>query len=108
MARGDAMRSSRVIRSWVYEVDKSELSAGTRKCHRSLQMMAGMGGVQKSSLLKTKPSVQSPGSRASWALVIISCLHPLASIPTVTSALETLTKLELAKKLTGKRRDRLF
>jgi outer membrane protein TolC len=30
------------------------------------------------------------------------------SIPTVTSALETLTKLKIAKESTGKRRDRLF
>jgi hypothetical protein len=30
------------------------------------------------------------------------------SIPTVTGALETLTKLKIAKESTGKRRDRLF
>jgi hypothetical protein len=30
------------------------------------------------------------------------------SIPTVTSALETLTKLKIAKESTGKRRDRLL
>jgi hypothetical protein len=61
------------------------------------------------------------GRKAASSLAVHEYLqaHPLTkigtaakdlklSIPTVTSALETLTKLRIAKESTGKRRDRLF
>ena len=65
--------------------------------------------------------IRAMGRKAASSLAVHEYLqaHPLTkigpaarelklSIPTVTSALETLTKLKIAKELTGKRRDRLF
>jgi Fic family protein len=68
-----------------------------------------------------RKKIQTMGRKAASALAVHEYLqaHPLTkigpaakdlklSIPTVTSALETLTKLRIAKESTGKRRDRLF
>jgi len=68
-----------------------------------------------------RKKIQIMGRKAASALVVHEYLqaHPLTkigpaakdlklSIPTVTSALETLTKLRIAKESTGRRRDRLF
>lgn len=68
-----------------------------------------------------REKIQATGRKAASALVVHEYLqaHPLTkigpaakhlklTIPTVTSALETLTKLRIAKETTGKRRDRLF
>jgi Fic family protein len=65
--------------------------------------------------------IRATGRKAASGLAVHEYLqaHPLTkigpaakdlklSIPTVTSALETLTKLKIAKESTGKRRDRLF
>jgi Fic family protein len=68
-----------------------------------------------------RKKTQTMGRKAASALAVHEYLqaHPLTkigpaakdlklSIPTVTSALETLTKLRIAKESTGRRRDRLF
>src|SRR5437660_10698697 len=68
-----------------------------------------------------RKKIRAMGRKAASGLAVHEYLqaHPLTkigpaakelklSIPTVTSALETLTKLKIAKELTGKRRDRLF
>ena len=68
-----------------------------------------------------RKKIQTVGRKAASALAVHEYLqaHPLTkigpaakdrklSIPTVTSALETLTKLKIARESTGKRRDRLF
>ena len=68
-----------------------------------------------------RKKIRTMGRKAASALAIHEYLqaHPLTkigpaakdlklSIPTVTSALETLTKLRIAKESTGRRRDRLF
>jgi Fic family protein len=68
-----------------------------------------------------RKKIRAMGRKAASSLAVHEYLqaHPLTkigpaakdlklSIPTVTSALETLTKLKIAKELTGKRRDRLF
>jgi cell filamentation protein, protein adenylyltransferase len=68
-----------------------------------------------------RKKVRATGRKAASSLAVHEYLqsHPLIkigpaakdlklSIPTVTSALETLTKLKIAKESTGKRRDRLF
>ena len=68
-----------------------------------------------------RKKIRAIGRKAASGLAVHEYLqaHPLTkigpaarglklSIPTVTSALETLTKLKIAKELTGKRRDRLF
>lgn len=68
-----------------------------------------------------RKKIQAVGRKAASALAVHEYLqaHPLTkigpaakdrklSIPTVTSALETLTKLKIARESTGKRRDRLF
>ena len=68
-----------------------------------------------------RKKIQTMGRKAASALAVHEYLqaHPLTkigpaakdlrlSIPTVTSALETLTKLRIAKESTGRRRDRLF
>ena len=65
--------------------------------------------------------VRTMGRKAASSLAVHEYLqaHPLTkigaaakdlklSVPTVTSALETLAKLKIAKESTGKRRDRLF
>ncbi|MGA7625844.1 MAG: hypothetical protein WB630_11335 [Candidatus Acidiferrales bacterium] len=65
--------------------------------------------------------IRAMGRKAASSLAVHEYLqaHPLTkigpaakdlklSVPTVTSALETLTKLKIAKESTGKRRDRLF
>ena len=68
-----------------------------------------------------RKKIRATGRKAASSLAVHEYLqaHPLTkiaaaardlklSIPTVTSALETLTKLRIAKESTGKRRDRLF
>lgn len=68
-----------------------------------------------------RKKIRAMGRKAASSLAVHEYLqaHPLTkigpaakdlklSIPTVTSALETLTKLKIAKESTGKRRDRLF
>ena len=68
-----------------------------------------------------RKKIRATGRKAASSLAVHEYLqaHPLTkigpaardlklSIPTVTSALETLTKLKIAKESTGKRRDRLF
>jgi Fic family protein len=68
-----------------------------------------------------RKKIRAMGRKAASSLAVHEYLqaHPLTkigpaakdlklSIPTVTSALETLTKLRIAKESTGKRRDRLF
>jgi Fic family protein len=68
-----------------------------------------------------RKKIRAMGRKAASGLAVHEYLqaHPLTkigpaakdlklSIPTVTSALETLTKLKIAKESTGKRRDRLF
>jgi Fic family protein len=68
-----------------------------------------------------RKKIQTMGRKAASALAVHEYLqaHPLTkigpaakdlklSIPTVTSALETLAKLKIARESTGKRRDRLF
>jgi Fic family protein len=68
-----------------------------------------------------RKKIRATGRKAASGLAVHEYLqaHPLTkigpaaknlklSIPTVTSALETLTKLKIAKESTGKRRDRLF
>ncbi len=68
-----------------------------------------------------RKKIRAMGRKAASSLAVHEYLqaHPLTkigpaakdlklSIPTVTSALETLTKLKVAKEATGKRRDRLF
>jgi len=68
-----------------------------------------------------RKKIRAMGRKAASSLAVHEYLqaHPLTkigpaakdlrlSIPTVTSALETLTKLKVAKESTGKRRDRLF
>jgi len=68
-----------------------------------------------------RKKIRTMGRKAASSLAVHEYLqaHPLTkigpaakhlklSIPTVTSALETLTKLKIAKESTGKRRDRLF
>lgn len=68
-----------------------------------------------------RKKIRLVGRKAASGLAVHEYLqaHPLTkigpaardlklSIPTVTSALETLTKLKIAKESTGKRRDRLF
>ena len=68
-----------------------------------------------------RKKIQTTGRKAASALAVHEYFqaHPLTkigpaakdlklSIPTVTSALETLTKLRIAKESTGRRRDRLF
>jgi Fic family protein len=68
-----------------------------------------------------RKKIRTLGRKAASSLAVHEYLqtHPLTkispaskylnlSIPTVTSALETLTKLKIAKESTGKRRDRLF
>jgi Fic family protein len=68
-----------------------------------------------------RKKIRAMGRKATSSLAVHEYLqaHPLTkigpaakdlklSIPTVTSALETLTKLRIAKESTGKRRDRLF
>jgi Fic family protein len=68
-----------------------------------------------------RKEIRAMGRKAASSLAVHEYLqaHPLTkigpaskdlklSIPTVTSALETLTKLKIAKESTGKRRDRLF
>ena len=68
-----------------------------------------------------RKKIRVMGRKAASSLAVHEYLqaHPLTkigpaardlklSIPTVTSALETLTKLRIAKESTGKRRDRLF
>src|SRR6202045_39220 len=78
--------------------------------------------VQILHLFETdRKKVRAMGRKAASSLAVHEYLqaHPLTkiapaakdlklSIPTVTSALETLTKLKVAKESTGKRRDRLF
>jgi len=68
-----------------------------------------------------RKKIRATGRKAASSLAVHEYLqaHPLTkigpaardlklSIPTVTSALETLTKLKIAKESTGRRRDRLF
>lgn len=68
-----------------------------------------------------RKKIRATGRKAASSLAVHEYLqaHPLTkigpaardlklSIPTVTSALETLTKIKIAKESTGKRRDRLF
>ena len=68
-----------------------------------------------------RKKIRATGRKAASSLAVHEYLqaHPLTkigtaardlklSVPTVTSALETLTKLKIAKESTGKRRDRLF
>jgi Fic family protein len=68
-----------------------------------------------------RKKIRAMGRKAASSLAVHEYLqaHPLTkigpaakdlklSIPTVTSALETLTKLKISKESTGKRRDRLF
>jgi Fic family protein len=68
-----------------------------------------------------RKKIRATGRKAASSLAVHEYLqaHPLTkigpaakdlklSIPTVTSALETLTRLRIAKESTGKRRDRLF
>jgi Fic family protein len=68
-----------------------------------------------------RKKIRAMGRKAASSLAVHEYLqaHPLTkigpaarelklSIPTVTSALETLTKLKIVKESTGKRRDRLF
>jgi Fic family protein len=68
-----------------------------------------------------RKKIRTMGRKAASSLAVHEYLqaHPLTkigpaakhlklSIPTVTSALETLSKLKIAKESTGKRRDRLF
>jgi Fic family protein len=68
-----------------------------------------------------RKKVRTMGRKAASSLAVHEYLqaHPLTkigpaakdlklSVPTVTSALETLAKLKIAKESTGKRRDRLF
>jgi Fic family protein len=68
-----------------------------------------------------RKKIRATGRKAASSLAVHEYLqsHPLTkigsaakdlklSIPTVTSALETLAKLKIAKESTGKRRDRLF
>jgi Fic family protein len=68
-----------------------------------------------------RKKIRAMGRKAASSLAVHEYLqaHPLTkigpaakdlklSIPTVTSALETLSKLKIAKESTGKRRDRLF
>lgn len=68
-----------------------------------------------------RKNIRAMGRKAASGLAVHEYLqaHPLTkigpaardlklSVPTVTSALETLTKLNVAKESTGKRRDRLF
>src|SRR5580700_840618 len=68
-----------------------------------------------------RKKIRAMGRKAASSLAVHEYLqaHPLTkigpaakdlklSIPTVTSALGTLTKLKIAKESTGKRRDRLF
>jgi len=68
-----------------------------------------------------RKKIQTMGRKAASALAVHEYLqaHPLTkiglaardlklSIPTVTSALETLTTPKIAKESTGRRRDRLF
>ena len=68
-----------------------------------------------------RKKIRATGRKAASSLAVQEYLqaHPLTkigpaardlklSVPTVTSALETLTKLKIAKESTGKRRDRLF
>lgn len=68
-----------------------------------------------------RKKIRAMGRKSASSLAVHEYLqaHPLTkigpaakdlklSIPTVTSALETLTKLKIAKESTGKRRDRLF
>jgi Fic family protein len=78
--------------------------------------------VQILHLFETdRKKIRATGRKAASSLAVHEYLqaHPLTkigpaakdlklSIPTVTSALETLTKLKIAKESTGKRRDRLF
>jgi Fic family protein len=78
--------------------------------------------VQILHLFETdRKKIRAMGRKAASSLAVHEYLqaHPLTkigpaakdlklSIPTVTSALETLTKLKIAKESTGKRRDRLF
>jgi Fic family protein len=83
---------------------------------------AADAAVQIIHLFKTdRKKIQTMGRKTASALAVHEYLqaHPLTkigpaakdlklSIPTVTSALETLTKLRIAKESTGRRRDRLF
>ena len=78
--------------------------------------------VQILHLFETdRKKIRATGRKAASSLAVHEYLHahPLAkigpaardlklSVPTVTSALETLTKLKIVKESTGKRRDRLF
>jgi Fic family protein len=78
--------------------------------------------VQILHLFETdRKKIRATGRKAASSLAVHEYLqaHPLTkigpaakdlklSVPTVTSALETLTKLKIAKESTGKRRDRLF
>jgi Fic family protein len=87
---------------------------------RHLRVRIGVLFRQKSLVRRLRASITGTRTAAESSIAAgprnshpLTKIGPAAkdlklSIPTVTSALETLSKLKIAKESTGKRRDRLF